>query len=421
MKSKIFIFMLFILIAVVSIFVFLNPAKIPLHITPSISFQLPVALIILGSVILGFAIMLVISVFREVKMAFDMRKIKRKLAAIEKSKTFLKNAIIDIFKGNKKSAKKQITNAIKLDDNLAYYLTLNKIEDDFAKKEELLNKLPFEISKYYLIKHYFNNGKYATLINFAQDIIEDKTFKNNEILAMIRDSFKNVEKYSEAIEMQERIIGLKNSDKTAEVKILVELSYLNTKKDYSTDKVNSIIKKFTNLRPAYFLKFNALKESNISEALKTLADGFRNTSDSVFICEMINTLNQSDNEKVIAEGKKLLSKFKDKKAELLTSIIYFLENKLDKAENIAKKYLDDEKLKQLASIIYAEILYRKDKNLKEIIEIFRKVLGTQDGIRLKFYCKNCNSGFTQWHDYCPKCNSFDSIYSVLEKEEKNGF
>ena len=421
MKSKIFLFLLFILIAIVSLFVFLNPTQVPLFVFPGESYNLPVSLVILGSVVFGFVIMLLISVFREIKMILDIRKLKKQLSLVEKGKSLVKNGLIELFKGNKKSAMKQILNAVKYDDNLAYYIALNKLEDDYEKKEELLNKLPFEISKFYLMELYFNNGKHAALINFAQDIIRDKNYKNYEILTMIRDSFKHLEKYDEAIEIQERIIALKGSNKTKEVKIVAELSYLKTKKDFSIDNVNALIKKFSTFRPAYFLKFEHLKDSNTSEALIALRDGFKNTSDSVFLCEIINTLDKTDNEKTIAEGEKLLSKLKDKRAELLTAIIYFLENKLDKAENIAKKYLEHNKLKQLASVIYAEILYRKDKNFKDIIEIFRKVLDTHEGIHLKFYCNKCNSIFEKWYDRCPECNCFDSLSSILEKGDKNGF
>jgi uncharacterized protein HemY len=421
MKNKIFLFFIFIVVAIVSIFVFLNPTQVPLFITPSYKFNLPVSIIILGALIAGVILMLIISIFREIKMSLTIRKLKKELSDIAKAKNLIKNGLLNIFKGEIKQAEKQITNAIKLDDNFSYMLIQKDIADT-NKIEAILNKLPYELSQFYLMEYYFNEKKYATLLNIAKELLEKENIKNIKVLKMIRDSYKAVEKIEDAIKIQDKILTFKNIDKVAEVKILAELHYLNSKNNGSSEGIENLLKKFPKFRPGYFLKYNVLKEKGeFSDAMRILFDGYKKTNDSTLLTSIIDIIEKNPDEKLIKEAEKFLSKAKDKKAEILLSILHFLNNNIVKAESIIKRYIEDKDVGNIASIIYAEVLYREDKNLKDVIELFRKVLNTQEGIHLRFYCSNCNNRLEAWYDYCPNCNGFDTICSILEKGEINGF
>jgi lipopolysaccharide biosynthesis regulator YciM len=63
----------------------------------------------------------------------------------------------------------------------------------------------------------------------------------------------------------------------------------------------------------------------------------------------------------------------------------------------------------LAAIIYAEILYRKNHDLKDSIEVFRKILNTDSGIKITFKCDFCSFVTEEWDDYCPECKRFDAL------------
>ena len=416
MKMKFFLLVIFILVAIVSVFVYFNPTQVPLYFPPAFKFTLPVSLVILSAIIVGFCAMFFLALFREIKISLENRKLRKILKNKEKSLQTFEKGLKEKFYGNFKNAYKNILNAVKLDNNFIYQIFLKDLEENNEKREEIINKLPFDLSKFYLLQYYFQNKKYGTIVNIAKDIINDNSFKNLEIFEIVRDSYTNLEKYKEAYEIEEKILSLKNIDKVTHVKKLAELKYLDVKKDYTDNKFDVLKKKFNTFRPLYFLKFLKLKENNeLFEAVKILKEGYKNCNDPIFLCELTKISIESNNDKLIKEVEKILSKFKSKESKLLKALILFHENKLDDAENIVKQYLENSDISKFALLIYAEILYRKNMDIKDVIENFRKVLNTQEGICLKFRCSNCNTIIDDWIDYCPNCNSFDSLTCSFKK------
>ncbi len=416
MKMKFFLLVIFILVAIVSVFVYFNPTQVPLYFPPAFKFTLPVSLVILSAIIVGFGAMFFLALFREIKISLENRKLRKILKNKEKSLQTFEKGLKEKFYGNFKNAYKNILNAVKLDNNFIYQIFLKDLEENNEKREEIINKLPFDLSKFYLLQYYFQNKKYGTIVNIAKDIINDNSFKNLEIFEIVRDSYTNLEKYKEAYEIEEKILSLKNIDKVTHVKKLAELKYLDVKKDYTDNKFDVLKKKFNTFRPLYFLKFLKLKENNeLFEAVKILKEGYKNCNDPIFLCELTKISIESNNDKLIKEVEKILSKFKSKESKLLKALILFHENKLDDAENIVKQYLENSDISKFALLIYAEILYRKNMDIKDVIENFRKVLNTQEGICLKFRCSNCNTIIDDWIDYCPNCNSFDSLTCSFKK------
>ncbi len=407
MRTKFILFILFLLIAAVSVFVFLNTTKVPVHFTPSIQYELPASFIIIGSIAIGAFFMIVITIFRELKLTMSNRALKKKLSAKEKALQTFEKGLIDSLLGNIKSAYKSFVAAYKQDNNFIYQLFLKDIEENEKKKEEVINKLPFDISKFYLMEYYFNNKKFNAVIDIAKEIIDNANFKNYKYLSLIKDSYKNLEKYEEAIKVQEKIINLKDINKVEEIKKLAELNYLVTKKDINDENINSLIKNFSNFRPAYFLKFNYIKNSYPFDAVKVLKDGYKNCkNDPIFLCAIANFALESSDEKLKKEVEKTLGKFKTEIATILQALVCFYNNNIEKSENIVKNFIEKYKL---AALIHAEILYRKNHDIKETIEVFRKVLNTSNGIKIDFKCNSCDFSADNWHDYCPECGKFDSL------------
>jgi uncharacterized integral membrane protein/lipopolysaccharide biosynthesis regulator YciM len=407
MKTKFILFILFLLIAAVSIFVFLNTTKVPIHFTPSIQYELPASFIIIGSIAVGAFFMIVLTVFRELKLTMSNRNLKKQLTAKEKALQSFEKGLVESFLGNVKNAYKAFLNSYKLDNNFIYQLFLKNIEENSEKQEKIINKLPFDVSKFYLMEYYFENKKFNAVIDIAKELLENTNFKNYKYLVIIRDAYKNIEKYNDAIMVQERIINLKNVNKVDEIKILAELNYLNTKKNLNETNINSLIKNFSNFRPAYFLKFNFIKNSKPYDALQVLKDGYKNCkNDTVFLCVMAKLALENNDEKIRKDIEKLLGKFKSENAAILQALVSFYNNNTEKSENIIKEYINKNKL---AAIIYAEILYRKNHDLKDSIEVFRKILNTDSGIKITFKCDFCSFVTEEWDDYCPECKRFDAL------------
>ncbi len=407
MKTKLTLIILFVLIAAVSVFVFLNTTKVPVHFTPTISYELPASFIIIGSIAVGAFLMIILTVFRELKLTMDNRKLKKALSAKEKALSTFEKGLIEYFFGNIKNAYKAYSASYKLDKNFLYQLFLKDLESSSKKKEEIINKLPFEVSKFYLIEHYFENKKFNAVIDIAKELIEDNNFKNYNLLKIIRDSFKELEKYPEAVQIQERIINLKDIDKVAEIKTLAELNYLIVVKDSNEPSINSLIKNFSNFRPAYFLKYQFVKDSSPFDAIKALKDGYKNCkNDATFLCALSKFAIESSDEKVKKDIEKFLGKLKTETATVLQALVNFSNNNIEKAENLVKDYIENNKL---ASLIYAEIIYRKNHDLKDTIEAFRKILNSSEGINITYKCEACGAVSNEWVDYCPDCQRFDSL------------
>ncbi len=396
MKFKIGLIFLIVIIVAVSIFVFQNSTEVPLTFYPGSTLHLPLSIVIICSIILGILLMFVLLIGFEVKLRLKNRKIQKVLNKKEKSIEILKKALLNLFKGKIKEAKKEFYNAYKTDDNNFISLIFLKDIEEKDKTFDNLNKLPEELKKYALLDYYYETKQFENIIKIADDILNDSDFKNIELLEKIKNAYINLKNFDKAIEIQNRINKISKSKSDSP-----EIYYLKAKETKNIKDIEDLIKKFPKFSGGYYLKYEI--ENNIS----ALKDGYKKTLDVGFIYELMKLYLKDKENK---ELEKLILKLNSNdEAKIFHSILHFLKGNLDEAKKIATNLFQQDKFKPLAAIILAETSYKTEGELKDSTEYFKKAFNLEKLNFAKYICKNCKSEFDNWIDYCENCKSFDSI------------
>ncbi len=392
MKFKVGLIFFAIIIIAVAFFVFQNSGDIQLNLYPGHSIHMPLSILIIASIIVGAFIMFLISLSIELKLRFKSRKIEKILNKKNTSFENLKRGLINLLSGKNKNAKKDFNNAIKNDpENFVPLIFLKDIEDD-KKIEEIINKMPVDLRKFYLIEYFYNKNSYENVVELGEELISDATFNNVRILEMIRDANLKLKNFDRAIEIQNKI--------GKDEKEMQKIYYLKAKSLNDEKIIDDLIKKFPKLTPAYILKFE--KTGNVD----ILKDGYKKTKDSFFLYKLYEIYKEKEDEKV----EKIIFKLDSEPiGKFFKALILYKKGNINDAKKIAENLIQNNDFKIIGSLLIAEINYRQEGELKESYEIMRKVL-TIDNLELfNFICENCNKISSQWKDFCDECNEFNVL------------
>ncbi len=392
MKFKAGLIFFAIIIIVVAIFVFLNSGEIQLTLYPGESIHLPLSILILGSILLGVFIMFLISLTIEMKLKLKGRKVEKilnkKINALEN----IKKGLVNLLSGKIKNAKKDFKNAYKLDEeNFLPLIFLKDIENE-KEVENIINKLPVELRKFYLIDYFFERQSYENVIELGEEILSDSSFSNKEILEKLRDANLKLKNFDKAIEIQQRI----GKDDT----ILEKIYYLKAKSSNDEKLIDDLIKKFPKLTPAYILKYEKKGDLDI------LKEGFKKTKDDFFIFKLYELYENSQDEKIA----KTIMKFDSIPiGKFFKALILFKKGNVNDSKKIAETLVQNENVKIIASFLLAEITYRQEGELKESYEGLRKVFNLEELNIFNFLCEQCKNSFSKWSDFCENCGEFNAL------------
>ena len=392
MKFKIGLIGFVIVIIGVAFFVFQNSADIQLNLYPGEAIHLPLSLLIIISIIFGALIMFLISLGIELKLRMKSRKVEKLLKKKINSLENLKRGLINFLSGKIKNAKKDFNNALKTDnENFVPLIFLKDIEDK-KNIEATINKLPVELRKFYLIDYFYNQKSFENVIELGEEFLKDSSFSNIEILKKIRDAHLKLKNFDKAIEIQNRI------DKKDE--ILEEIYYLKAKSLNDAIAIDDFIKKFPQNVAGYMLKFEKYNDADI------LKEGFKKTKNEVFIYKLFQKyINDNDN-----KAEKYLLKLNSiPLAQFFKAYMLFKKGELQSAKKLVQNLTDNKDLKIISSLLFAEIIYREEGELKESFENLRKVLNIDDLELFEFICNNCKNSYSDWSDFCNNCKKFNSL------------
>ena len=391
MKFKVGLIFFVVVIVLVAFFVFQNSGDVQLNLYPGESIHLPVSIVILGSIILGVFIMFLISLAIEFKLRMKSRKVEKTLNKKVNSLKEFKKGLIELLSGRIKNAKKELSLSLKQDpDNFVPLLYLKDIEEG-KNVENTINQLPVELRKFYLIEHFFAKENFENVIELAEEFINDKNFKNVEILTKIRDSYVKLKDFDKALEVQNKI---GKEDEKFE-----ELLYLKAKNSKDLNDVNNFIKKFPKSVSGYMLKFE------INKDIDALKEGFKKTEDPIFLYKLFELWKDENNEK----AEKILMKINSiPVAKFFKALILYKKGETSKAKDLVTPLLQNDDLKLISSLLLAEITYRQEGELKESFEYMRKILNIDEFRLFDFICENCKSITLQWFDFCVSCKCYNS-------------
>lgn len=378
MKTKIGIIFLIIVVIAVAIFVFQNSVEVSLVLYPGSSLHLPLSIVIICSIIVGILLMLIFFIGIEMRLRLQLRKLNKIIEKKNRAIELIHKGLIKLFHGNINEAKKLFNSSNKNDpDNFTSLLFLKDIESQ-QKKEEIINQLPVELRKFYLIEYFYDTGKFENLLEIGEELCKDSNFKNVSLLKKIKDAYLKLKNYQKAIEIQERLIKQNKDEKINLSKIL----YLKAKEDQNIKDIDNLIKKSPQLRSPYILKFN------ISKDLNSLINGFKKTNSDIFPYYVFQLYKENiiDYESCI----NALNKMKNDIVNVFISIVNYLQGNKEDAKKVIQQYENNQKYRFIARLILNEF----DISDVEICE---------------YYCKSCNYYDSKYFDICPKCEKFDSI------------
>ncbi len=392
MKFKAGLVFFAIIIIAVAFFVFLNSGEIQLTLYPGESVHLPLSILILGSILLGVFIMFLISLTIEMKLKLKGRKIEKilnkKISALES----IKKGLVNLLSGKIKNARKDLKSAYKLDEeNFLPLIFLKDIENE-KEIENIINKLPVELRKFYLIDYFFEHKSYENVVELGEEILQDSSFSNKDILEKLRDANLKLKNFDKAIEIQQRI--------GKDDKILEKIHYLKAKSSNDEKLIDDLIKKFPKLTPAYMLKYEKKGDAEI------LKEGFKKTKDDFFIYKLYELYENSQDEKI----EKIIMKLDSSPiGKFFKALILFKKGNVNEAKKIVNYLVNDENFKIIASFLLAEISYRQEGELKESYEELRKVFNLDNLNIFDFLCEQCKNSFSKWSDFCENCGEFNAL------------
>ncbi len=429
MVSKIFFILLIILLSLVGFAAYQNPQAVDFTVFRGVTFHVSLTVLVLFAFCLGALIVLIVSIIRDTRRSFRLRK-ERKAHKREIEKLTTYAVILErLIWGNVKDIENRLT-AIHKDFQaegrfLRIKAELYKKKGQWREAYQIISQLRLtqEPSKFPIMMEEAHLAKVAGLPDKALSVYKEILAINSVYLPAlegIREILSEQENWEEIIPIQERIIKA-SSKKTEEKKrlALYQTRYarqlLVSTKEEDTLKglelAKSLLKKDPGNTPLYVHLGNYYRRiGKTRDAIKLWDKAFSKTHHPYFLLLL---------ESLFADGGKteeILKRYAKATREHPESIaiaFYYAKFCLDNDKvDVARKVLEDMPDKAgeyyFVGLLKARILAQEGKK-DAAFKACSEVVQGEKWLEIPLVCRACGTSLKAWRDECPSCGEMNTI------------
>ncbi|MBT7272570.1 MAG: tetratricopeptide repeat protein [Nitrospina sp.] len=429
--KSIICFLFFTLVSVY--FSFLNPHGASINISQDRALQLPMIVLILGSVLIGFLIAGFLHGTLSLKFFFrnlvTTERIKRQNKTNRRSQVLLEeveNYLACGYVSKAVSAYEKILNTLPND-----VIVLTRFGNLLREEGKVKGALKLHLKAVEIAPENLN-ALYGLADDYCAKAIPEKEMEVlNKILRLDRKSplifyrmrkvYLKSENWKSAADVQRKLVGrIKGREKIEKEKIvLAQYLYKNGARYFNNDNFDIAIIEFKSaLRennkclPAHLLLGDAyLQLGEKKEALKAWGKAYASTKSISCMLRMEEVYKDlGQEEKIIKKYKAAISNSKDETREILIMLlgVLYLEKKSpQEAIRVIEENTNSEK-SFIASLILGDA-YKQDSKETKSQKLIENATRQVKRAIFNFKCGRCGNISGKWTDNCSSCNTFDTL------------
>lgn len=424
-----------VLLTVSVYFTLLNQAVVPIHLTSSTEYQLPISILVLIILVCGFAIASILNFISNSKFRIGLWRKYRKKDKL--SKAYIKGLEYYISGQQKKSI--PLLKKIAVEDSkktmpLTLLGNVFRSQNDFEKAIDFHQKAKsIAPTDKFVLKNLEEDYKSTNNLPLQKETVKELTLAENnnpDNLFRLRDMHIKSENWNEAIVVQNQIIAkVKVPDKRKEEKRKASIFYYESALgSFNNDSFQGTIQNLKNsikadanfTAPHILLGESYLKLGKEKKALKTWKRGYQQTDDPLFL-KRIDKFHIDRN-----SPKEVIQLYQDainKKPKV--PILHFLLGEAyirfemfdDAMSEFQKAYVFNPDSIAL-NLLIGKIHERKDDFQSASTE-YQKAFQKELASVLKFTCGKCGYQVSKWVGRCPECKEWDiNSFDIQKSEQK---
>ena len=413
----------------------LNPQVVTVFYLPEQSISYPMAMVVVGCVILGLVIGFgahFYSSFMHWIKHWQHDRAEKKQREIS---AMYREGVGRLLSGDLKKARTLLQRALDRDnkrvDTLIAMASLNSQEGKPVEGLELLRKAreidPKSLEvlfKTAAIQEEMGADEEA-IATYQELISQEKD--NRKALRSLRDLFIKHQRWTEALDTQRQVLkagpGPNRIDE--EKDLLLFLRYETARQaiaDGDLDSARSELKDIVRQKPEFAPAQVSLGEAQVKadrgdDAVRTWQQGYKELGKSIFLERLEDYFMERE------DPSSLLNFFRNQVVEQGDDLMF----RLFYGKLCLRLEMVDEAMEQLQAIessgvessqvhlLLAEA-YRRRQNLNDAIDEYQKALGISKQLRLNFVCESCGNVTRSWDSRCAACGVWGSISMVDRKE-----
>lgn len=416
------LFFAFLLLASIY-FTLLNQTVIPVHLTSSIEFDLPISILLLSTLLLGVVITFLLTFISNFRARVVLRKKYRQKEKL--NQTYIKGLEYYISGQEKKSIsllKKILTNDSSKVVPLTLLGNIYRSQENYNKAIDYHQKAKFLAPKdKFVLKNLEEDYSFAKDITLQTEVVKELVQIENgnpDNLLRLRELHTQSENWDEAIVIQNQVISkAKDPDKLKEEKRKASIFYYESaleafNKDLfgvAVQKLKSSIEVDSSFIPSHILFGESyLKLEKEKKALRAWEEGYQQTNDPLFLKRMDKFYIDRNRPKEVVQ---LYQNAIKKKPNY--PLLHFLlgeayirfemfDDALSEFKNAYAFYPDSIAL----SLLIGKIYEKKD-DFQSASGEYQKAFKKELSSVLKFTCGKCGFQISKWVGRCPECKEWD--------------
>lgn len=423
------------LFALLAVYVaFLNPHEVQFHLTQSVTFHLPMAVLSLTAVLVGVVATSLLhwtvgirNFFSRTGENFSSRRREKQLAKVESLYQ----------KGENSFAGKRLDKASRFFEKilvlhpqhigaLYHQGMIMRIEKDFSRALELhlraAELAPGNLKILYSLAEDYSAAKAYEKEMAILEKIQKIDKHSSTPLEKMRDVCLNMEDWNGASAFQKKIIPLlpHKEDREKAIKRLSQLIYSNgirlsqnSNSEAAIPEFKRAIRENKHCLPAYVALGDLYQKiDNIKTAIKIWKEGFENTRSPVCLMRIQKAYQESKNsEAVIKIFKEAIRSSKNAKKEVLVMMLGTLLLDNGRPEEAIQEL---EAIQPTTSLLHALLTTwaHQEKQEAGVVGKTPAFDLARESI-LQFTCDECHTSVQEWVGQCPVCSGWDCISPSL--------
>jgi lipopolysaccharide biosynthesis regulator YciM/uncharacterized integral membrane protein len=414
-------------------FSFLNPHEVEIHFAQNHTLSIPMVVLFLGSVLLGFLIAGLLHGAKSIKLFFSNLKVsglsKRQDKTNLKIEVLFNKAENFLAAGHVLKAIPVYEKTLGLSPN--HIGALIRLGNILRKKSNPSRALDLHLRAlevapnnldvlYSLADDYCAKGIQKKEIETLEKISKLDS-SSSRVLSRMRDVYLKSKEWELAVRVQKNLISKirGKEEKESEKKILclfiynIAIGYFNSGNfNASITKFEQVLRENRHCLAAYVMLGEAFfKIKNIKAALKSWKKGYINTKSPVCLIRMEKYYRESGQLDVMVkeynEALKISQSSRLETLSLLLGSLFLEENDPQETIKVIEKNIDYEK-NIVSSILLADA-YKKQNKSAASEKFIEKISQQVKSNILSFKCGVCGREVDEWDDICSVCNTFDEI------------
>jgi len=428
-----FVIVLFMLVFILFAFVFLyfsgiNPGEITIFFTSDQSVTAPVAIIIIGTILVGLLLGNGVHLFSTIIHSLNHMRRNRREKKSQEVAVIYREGVGCLLSGDVKKAHGLLQKALDRDPaRVETYIALANVLQQEGNPNEAISLLlkargidarSLEVL-FKLASTYEENGQDDKAVSSYLDLLAlEKT--NRKALRCLREIHIRHGRWAEALNLQEQVmkVGVGANRLTEETSKLLSLRYEVARKDLEAGNLDAakkalkeIIKEDANFVPSRVSLGDAyLQQQRPEDAVRVWRAGYTALGKSVFLSRLEDYFLADENPSGLLD---IYKTFMDERGDDLILRLFY-------GKLCLRLEMVDESLEQLYALEGAGIetpqlnlllaeAHRRRNRFDEAVRQYKKALGVDGRLRLSYTCEGCDAVSSDWQSRCPECGCWGSF------------